>query len=275
MPKAVRVKRGEECLHDVPLPELEAMYRREPPGKSRDRLQAAVLRKRGEMAEQIADMVGHHSSTVHRWLYRMERDGLEYRHDRKSPGRPRFLTPEQEGAVEGYMDKPPSESGFDRGSWNSRMPARRICGRFGIICSRRTALRVAGRLGFSTCKPRRMPCNGATPEEQEEFINKHRDTIARWREEGRAILAVDAATLRDSPTSRRGLRRRGGKSVVRANHSRASVNLIGAPGDGTPDLLFRNDLETDGCVAPLWLARRRRKKMGAITGNAVALAGAP
>ena len=44
MPKAVRVKRGEEYLHDVPLPELEAMYRRERPGKSGDMLQATMPR---------------------------------------------------------------------------------------------------------------------------------------------------------------------------------------------------------------------------------------
>ena len=268
MPKAVRVKRGEEYLHDVSLPELEAMYRREPPGKSRDRLQAAVLRKRGETVEQIADMVGRHFSTVHRWLYRMERDGLECRHDRKSPGRPRFLTPEQEGVVEEDLDKPPSESGFDRGSWNSRMLARRICGRFGIICSRRTALRVAYRLGFSTCKPRPMPYNSATPEEQEEFINNHRDTIARWREEGRAILAVDAATLRDSPTSRRGLRRRGGKSVVRANHSKKATHLIGALGNGTLDLQFHENLKGESYVALIEYARRRHKKIGILADNA-------
>ena len=184
MPKAVRVKGGEECLHDVPLPELEATYRREPPGKSRDRLQAVMLGRRGEAVEHIADMVGRHFSTVHRWLYRMDHDGLECRHDRKSPGRPRFLTPEQEGAVEEDLDKPPSESGFDRGSWNSKMLARRICGRFGIVCSRGTAAGVAGRRGFSTCKPRPIPCNGAAPEEREEFINNHKDTIARWREDG-------------------------------------------------------------------------------------------
>ena len=49
MPKAVLVKSGDEDLPDVPLAELEEMYRHEPPGKSRDRLQAAVLRKRGKM----------------------------------------------------------------------------------------------------------------------------------------------------------------------------------------------------------------------------------
>lgn len=42
MPKAALVERGEECLPSVQLSELEAMYRRERPGKSRDRLQAGA-----------------------------------------------------------------------------------------------------------------------------------------------------------------------------------------------------------------------------------------
>lgn len=273
MPKAVLVKRGKEYLHDVPLPKLEEMHRREPPGKSRDRLQAAVLRKRGKTVEKIAGIVGRHSSTVHRWLYRMECEGPDGRHDRKSPGRPRLLTPEQEGAVEEDLDKPPPESGFDRGSWNSRLLARRICGRLGVACSRRTALRVAGRLGFSTCKPWPIPYNSATPEEQEEFIRDKRGAIARWREEGRAVLAVDATTLRDSPTSRRGLRRRGGKSVVRTNHSKKAIHLIGALGDGTLDLQFHENLNGESYVALAEYARRRHGKVGIIADNAGALTG--
>ena len=273
MPKAVLVKRGGEYLHDVPLPKLEEMHRREPPGKSRDRLQAAVLRKRGKTVEKIAGIVGRHSSTVHRWLHRMEREGPDGRHDRKSPGRPRLLTPEQEGAVEEDLDKPPPESGFDRGSWNSRLLARRMGDRFGVACSRRTALRVAGRLGFSTCKPRPIPYNSATPEEQEEFIRDKRGAIARWREEGRAVLAVDATTLRDSPTSRRGLRRRGGKGVVRTNHSKKAIHLIGALGDGTLDLQFHENLNGESYVALAEYARRRHGKVGIIADNAGALTG--
>ena len=205
-------------------------------------------------------------------MYRIGRDGLECRHDRKSPGRPRFLTPEQEGAVEGYVDKPPSESGFGRG-WNSKMPAGRTCGRLGIICSRRTAAGVAGRPGFSTCRLRPMPCNGAAPEEQEELINNHRDTIIRWSEEGRAILAVDAATLRGPPTSRRGLRRRGGKGVVCASHSKKAIHLIGTLGNGTPDLRFRENLKGESCVVLVEHARRRHRKVGILADSAGALTG--
>ena len=95
MPKAVLVKRGEEHLPDVPLAELEGMYRHEPPGKSRDGLQAAVLRKRGKMIVEMATMSGRHPSTIHRWLHRLEREGPDGRYDRRGPGRPRRLTPEQ------------------------------------------------------------------------------------------------------------------------------------------------------------------------------------
>ena len=58
MPKAVLVKKGEEYLPGVPLAELEETHRREPPGKPRDRLQAAVLRKRGKMIVEIATISG-------------------------------------------------------------------------------------------------------------------------------------------------------------------------------------------------------------------------
>ena len=47
-------QRGEECLPGVQLPEPEEKYRRERPGKSGDRLQAAVLRKQGRALERIA-----------------------------------------------------------------------------------------------------------------------------------------------------------------------------------------------------------------------------
>ena len=153
------------------------------------------------------------------------------------------------------------------------MLARRICGRFGIVCSRRTALRVAGRLGFSTCKPRPIPYNGATPEEQAQFVKEKEGTIARWRAEGRAIRSIHGTTLRDSPVSRRGLRPRGGRDTVCTNHSRKSTNLIGALGDGTLGLQFHENLKADIYIALLEFARRRHKKIGILADNAGALTG--
>ena len=90
------------------------------PGKSGDRLQAAGLRKRGRTLGKIVRIMGCGVSTTHWWLSRMEREGLDGRHDCKSPGRQRLLNPDQEKTVEGDLDGTPRESGFERGSWNAR-----------------------------------------------------------------------------------------------------------------------------------------------------------
>ena len=208
MPKAVRAK--EEFLPDVSLATLEEMHRREKPGKSRDRLQAAKLRKRGDTLEEVADVVGRHPSTISRWLNRMARDGVDAREDRKSPGRPRNITPEQERAAEGDLDKPPGESGFDRGSRNSKLLAGHVRDKSDVACSQRTVPSVADRLGFSFRNARTIPYNSAAAGERRKIIEWMADTVARSKAEGRVVLSVDATALRDPPTSGRGLRRRGG-----------------------------------------------------------------
>lgn len=43
----------------------------------------------------------------------MGREGSEHRHDGKDPGRPRILSPEQEGILEQDLDGMPRQSGFE------------------------------------------------------------------------------------------------------------------------------------------------------------------
>ncbi len=242
MPKETLVKRGKEYLSGVQLSELEETYKHEHPGKSRDRLQAAVLRKRGRVLKEIAHTIVRGINTIHRWLYRMEREGTEGRHDTKSPGRSRLLSPEQERTIEGDLDGTPRECGFERGSWNARILAIHILERFGVQYSSRSAIRLAHQLGFSVRNLRPIPYNSATPEEQREFIKKGRATAARWRAEGRMVLAVDAATLRDSPVFRRGIRRRGGRETVPVNHSKQSIHITSTLVDCTPARLPQPDI---------------------------------
>ncbi len=59
--------------------------------------------------------------TIHRRLSKMEHEGPEGRHDNKSLGRPRFLSPEQEHVIGEDLARSPRESGFGRGSWNAKM----------------------------------------------------------------------------------------------------------------------------------------------------------
>ena len=153
------------------------------------------------------------------------------------------------------------------------MVVRRILDRFGVPYSDRSAIRLAHRLGFSIRKPRPAPYNSATPEEQTEFIKKGQATAARWRAEGRTVVAIDAATLRDSPVSRRGIRRRGGRETVPINHSKQSLHMIGALGDGTLDLQFHDDLSAGSYIELVEHLCRCYEKVGIIADNAGALTG--
>ncbi len=75
MPRTLKVKRGDEFLPDVSISQLSEMQRNEPPSKSRDRLKAAKLRKRGWTLDRIVDIVEYDKSTVHGWLLRMQEEG--------------------------------------------------------------------------------------------------------------------------------------------------------------------------------------------------------
>ena len=75
-------------------------------------------------------------------------------------------------------------------------------------------------------------------------------------------MAVDAATLRDSPVSRRGIRRRGGREIVPINHSKQSVHMIGALGDGTLYLQLHDDLSASSYV---WLVEHLLWRYGTVS----------
>ena len=83
-------------------------------------------------------------------------------------------------------------------------------------------------------------------------------------------MAIDAATLRDSPVSRSGIRRRGGREVVSINYSN---HMIVAFGDGTLDLQFHDDLSASSYIWLLEHLIRRYRKVGIIADNASALTG--
>ena len=262
MPKAARAK--VEFLPDASRAAPEETRRREKPGKSGDGLQAANLGKRGHTLEEVADVAGKDPGTMPRRLNRMEREGVDAMEYRKSPGRQRNITPEQERVAGEDLDKPPGESGFDRGGWTYVVPARHARDTFDAACSPRTAPKVADRFGFSFRKARTMPYNGATAGERTKFIEKMTDTVAGRKAEGHVAPAVDATTPRDSPTSSRGLGRRGGKHMVRANCSTRANRIIGVLGGGTPDARFHENLTADSYASLMECARRRHKKMGVV-----------
>ena len=64
-------------MPDISLVDLHAMLRREPSGKSRDRLVAAVQRKKGKTVAEITQFLGRAQGTISHWLRRLHEGGPE------------------------------------------------------------------------------------------------------------------------------------------------------------------------------------------------------
>ncbi len=268
MNRARHVKRGDEFLRDVSLSELEQIRSEEPHGKAKAMLQAAIHRKKGETPDAISKAIGVATSTIHDWLLRLEEGGLERRHDCKSPGRPCRLSDAQKESLDGDIAKEPMASGFFRGTWTARLVGRRILNAFGIRYSDSGALKLTRRMNFSVRGVRPVPYNSATAEDLAEYVE---ETIRQAREHDRngyKVAFIDFAGFADSPASKRGIRRRGGRDTVKTNCSKKTVKVTGALGKSTLDIQFHESANTESVAALLEYLRRKYGKIYAIMDNA-------
>ena len=78
---------------------------------------------------------------------------------------------------------------------------------------------------------------------------------------------MDAAAFVDSPASRRGIRRRGGRDTVKINYSKQSIKIIGALGKDTLDLQFHENLATENVIKLLDEIREKYGKVFVIMDN--------
>lgn len=158
-------------LPDIKLPELERIYRKEPLGKSKDRLQAAVMRKKGKSQQSIAKDLGRTQSTISIWLNKMQNKGLASIYDRKIPGRPSILSTKQQKEIGRDLRKRPADFGLGDGVWTGPLLSSHIYNKFGVQYSTASAIALEHRLGFPVKKPGRSPKE--SPKGSKNMSKKH------------------------------------------------------------------------------------------------------
>ena len=87
------------------------------------------------------------------------------------------------------------------------------------------------------------------------------------------MVVIDAATIRDSSSSKRGLRRRGGRDAVGVNYSRKSTNILGALGNGALHIEYHDNLKADSYISPMESVVKKYGKVGIVADNAKAIVG--
>jgi transposase len=94
---------------------------------------AAVRRvDEGWAQKDVAAFLGVHPVTVAKWVARHRADGVDGLAARPTPGRPRFLSAEQERKVLGWLSESPTKRGFRTDLWTARRVAELIDKKFGV-----------------------------------------------------------------------------------------------------------------------------------------------
>jgi transposase len=94
----------------------------------------AAVRHVGEgwTQQEVAAFLGVHPVTIAKWVARHHADGDDGLKGKPTPGRPRFLTAEQEREVLGWLAGSPTEHGFRTDLWTARRVAELIHRKLGV-----------------------------------------------------------------------------------------------------------------------------------------------
>ena len=107
----------------------------------------------GRTQADVADFLGVHPVTVAKWL-KAYRDGGEQAVAAKPvPGRPRFLTAEQEAEVRGWLLTKPTEFGFRTDLWTAARVAQLIRDKLGVAFHPSYLREWRSERGYSPQKP--------------------------------------------------------------------------------------------------------------------------
>ena len=142
----------------------------------------------GENIRDIAKDTSVSYFTARDGLVRMHNGYLDSRFDVKRERCKRSLPQKVDESIIKWPDSSPKDYGFDVGTWQLVMIRRKIQATLAIDRKVRTLRRDLRRLGFSYHKPRPVPHNSATPEEQAKFKLETNHTVTKYVKEGYTVV---------------------------------------------------------------------------------------
>lgn len=111
----------------------------------------------GRTQAAVAVALGVHGVTVAKWMAKHRAEGDAGLAAKPTPGRPRFLTPEQDQEVRQWLTQKPTTHGFPTDLWTARRVADLIQRRFGISFHPNYLRAWLTRRGYSPQRPTRRP----------------------------------------------------------------------------------------------------------------------
>lgn len=167
--------KGALFLPGVSERQIRVLSRREKLRKPQLRLLAALRRKQGWTLERIAASLEQPLMTVHGWLMRLQRRGIEGLQDRKQTGRPARLTPQQKRQLIKDLERGPPHN--PTGLWTTKLVQELLRSKYKVSFVKQHVWRILDQLGFALLRPRKQHHRSADAATIAAFKKKRDD----WR----------------------------------------------------------------------------------------------
>lgn len=190
-----KLTKGNLFLPNITLKKLQKMYDQEKNARSKLRLLSAVHRKRGKSIDEIASLLSKPRRTIHGWLTRFQKRGIDGKDSIKQSGRPATLTLTQRKNLVKDLERGPPHN--QTGLWSTKELKNLLKRKYNVEFVNQHIWRLLVSLGFSMQRPRKQHYKKPNEEEIATFKKKQDekpDIIVRkdllWAHKMRQHLAL-------------------------------------------------------------------------------------
>ena len=165
-----KLTKGNTFLPTISLKRLQNMYDQEKNAKSKLRLLSAVHRKRGKSIDEITGLLSKPRRTVHGWLTRFQKRGINGKDSIKQSGRPAILTLTQRKNLVNDLERGPPHN--STGLWSTKELKDLLKRKYRVEFVNQHIWRMLVSLGFSMQRPRKQHYKKPSKEEIAKFKKK-------------------------------------------------------------------------------------------------------
>lgn len=165
-----KLTKGNAFLPNISLKKIQKMYDQEKNAKAKLRLLSAVHRKRGKSIDEIAYLLSKPRRTIHGWLTRFQKRGIDGKDSIKQSGRPATLTFTQRKNLLKDLERGPPHN--KTGLWSTKELRYLLKRKYRVEFVNQHIWRLLVSLGFSMQRPRKQHYKKPNTEEIATFKKK-------------------------------------------------------------------------------------------------------
>ncbi len=165
-----QLPKGELFLNGVSQQKLQKLYEQETNAKAKIKLLSAIHRKKGKSIDDIAHLLSKHRRTVHSWLVRFQKRGINGKDNIKQPGKVPTLSLKQRQKLVQILEQGPPYNPL--GLWTTKEVRELIRKKFKRTYVKQHIWRLLVSLGFSLQRPRKRHYQHPDDTEIAEFKKK-------------------------------------------------------------------------------------------------------